>query len=1028
MKYLRPLLIGLAILAGLLVLVIALALTSSVQTWATRRVLTAQPGMKATLGRVDVGLKRIELTALTIEQPGLSLTLPSATVEVSLLSAAQKKVSIRRLVAKGWKIDLTSPPVAPQKKVAPTAASPAVNAPAQTVKATPSSAPAPFTFDGVFKLLRLPVDLALDDVELEGEVVFPGETGKPPVRATVRFSGGKLGSGSEGRFTVSTKTVLAGAEAPVSFVEVNSVITLRMETPRTFQQIAMVTDVKAVGADFPKGASLHSELALSGGTKGETYLVALQIPTTDALKNLFSLEAAYPAGASATALTGRWKLDLSNADVAPFTLGRTLPVFVATGEGAFEADRAFSSVQASGRIDNTIEQLSVIMPELAALGRIRTLLDFDLSKHGNLVRVERFAAALSGDKPIASVQALQKFDYDIGARALKVADSSVELLRLTLHGLPLAWVQPFLKDIAIRGDDVRGEFFASARNGGFAVRPSAPVTITNLSVIQSDKPLVRALDLALKLSADSTQQGWQADVAEFSLRSGTAILFNASIKAGRPAGVDQPIKAAGRWESNLPALLAQPAAAAYAKVLNQGTARGDFTASLDVKKQFFTTLEVSNLTAPKVENLPRLQASLRLDLHPDGQIDAQIPLILDAAGRKSDLELTAHVKPGATTHIEAGVVSSAVYVQDLLPLQALAATLSAPAEKPTSTATKATGAAKPVSVETKKTANSPVADKLPFWSACTGQVKLALKEIVYSPDMKVTNIAGALKIDSGAITLDGVRAGLGSGSEAALSGKMTFNAALPEPYLFSGDAEVTGFDPAPFFRAANPKRDPTVEGKFDFASKLTGAAPNTALLASKVKADLTLISRGGVFRGLALPKAFSDRFQGKSGNLISNLSGVVGTLSGGSKNGNVAAAAVEIATLLISIPYDQLNVEVAHDANASLTTLKDFTLISPKIRLTGGGTILQQEGVPLFKQPLTAQLEMSAHGAAADLFGKQGMLQDGADSLGYLPLFAPIKIDGTLSEIGTDALVDLLVQKLLSNAAGANPLGNLFGK
>ena len=96
------------------------------------------------------------------------------------------------------------------------------------------------------------------------------------------------------------------------------------------------------------------------------------------------------------------------------------------------------------------------------------------------------------------------------------------------------------------------------------------------------------------------------------------------------------------------------------------------------------------------------------------------------------------------------------------------------------------------------------------------------------------------------------------------------------------------------------------------------------------------------------------------------------------------------------------------------------------MRLTGSGSILQQEGVPLLKQPLTAQLELGSRGSVAEAFGKQGMLQAGADSLGYTPLFAPIRLDGTLSDVGNEALMNLLIQKLLANAA--SPLGNLFGK
>jgi len=1026
MKILRPVLVSVAVLAALLVIVLALAFTPSVQTWAARRALVVQPGVKASLGRVAVGLNQIELTGFNFQQPSFALTLPSVTVEMSLASVAGKNVAVRRLVAKGWKIDLTAPAAVsgPASASAETSGNAQAAVPPYATKpASAQTAPVPFAFDGVFKLLQLPVDLSLDGVEIEGEVIFPAAGANPPGRATLRFSGGKLGAGGEGRFHASTKTVFAGAAAPMSSVEIDSVITVQMDTPRTFRKIAVVTDVKAVGADFPHGARLHSEFVLNGGEKGETYVVAFHTPASGGLKNLFSLEAAYPAGNSAAALTGKWKLDVSNADLAPFTLGRALPVFDAVGEGAFEADRTFASIQASGRVDNTVEQLAVIRPELAVLGRLRTQLDFDLSKAGNLISVERFTAALSGAAPIASVQALQKFNYDFSTRALKVADPSAELLRLTLHGLPLAWAQSFIKDIAISGDDVRGEFLASTRNGGFTVRPSAPVTLTNLSVTKAGQPLVRALDLAVKLTADSSLQGWQADISEFSLRSGAATLFTASAKAGRPAGATaQPLKATGRWEANLPALLAQPAAVDYAALLTKGTASGEFSASFEGTKQISASVELNNLTAPNVEILPRLQALLRLDLQPDGRIDAQLPLTLDAAGRISDVEITAHITPGQTTNIDADLVSSAVYLQDLKPLQALAATL---ASKSTPSVTSAPTTPKSTAPETNPTAKQS-ADKLPFWNACTGQFKFALKEIIYSPDMKVANVTGALKIEPGAVSIDSVRAVLGTGGEAAVSGRMTFDVAQPAPYSFSGDATVIGFDPAPFFRTANPRRDPTVEGKFDVVSKLSGVAPSTTLLMSKITADLNLTSRGGVFRGLALPKAFSDRFQDKSGKMINNLSGVVGALSSGSKNGNAAGAALEIASLLVAIPYDQLSVKLTHDANASLSTLKDFTLISPKIRLTGNGTLLQQEGVPLLQQPLTAQFEMSTHGRASELFGKQGMLQGGADSLGYVPLFAPIKVDGTLSEIGTDALVNMLLQKLVGNAAG--PLGNLFGK
>jgi len=1016
MKILRPILWCVAVVAALLVLVLALAFNASVQTWAARRALAGQPGLKSELERVSAGMKRTELTNIAISKPGFDLKLPSLVIDMPLMPAASKKIAVKRLVARGWTIDLSVPEVV-KKSITTTSSS------TQTPAQPPGPAAAqPFVFEGVLKLLNLPVDFSLDEIDVAGDVTFTTRPGQPKAHATVVFSGGKLGVGSDGVFKYTSKITLPDPDAPVRELMVDSLITVRMATPRTLQKVSIITDVKALGPKFPNGASLHAELVLNSTPSGESYLVVVQTPLADAWKNLFSLDASYPAGANT--LTGKWKIDVATSDLAPFTLGLLLPIFAASGEGSFEADRTFAMIHAAGRVDNTLEQLSVFRPELAAIGKIRTQIDFDLTKKGDLLRVERLSAAVSGAKPIVSVQALQKFDYDVSTPTptLKVADPAAELLRLTLHGLPLAWVQPFLKDITLTGDDVRGEFFASARNGGFAIRPSAPVTVNNLNICQAGKPLVHALDVAVKLAADSTQQGWQADISEVTIRSGAATLLNASLKAGQPADANQLISAAGNLEANLPAILAQPAATQYAGLLSQGTLKADFSAKIGATQQLSATLVVTDLVSPKVEKLPQLQAGLRLDLQPGGHIEARIPLVLDAAGRKSDVEIAALIKTTPSLDIEADVVSNAIYVQDLQSLQTLAASL--PAEQKPASSAKSNGNGKSTKAEPAPGANT-AADKTPFWSACTGQLKLALKEVVYSPDLK-TSITGLLKIEAGAIKLEAIKAILVPGGEATLNGRMTFNPATPEPYAFEGETKVNSFDPAPFFRVANPQKEPTVEGKFDIDGHISGVAPNAALLTKKLTAHLNLTSRGGVFRGLALPKVFSDRFQGKSGNLLSTVTGAVVVLTGGQKNGATAAAAVEIATLFITIPYDQLNVRATHEANASRTTLDDFTLISPTMRLTGSGSILQQEGVPLLKQPLTAQMELGSRGYVAEVFGKQGMLQANADSLGYMPLFAPIRLDGTLSEIGNEALMNLLVQKLLANAA--SPLGNLFGK
>ncbi|HRE82002.1 MAG TPA: hypothetical protein PLN52_13175, partial [Opitutaceae bacterium] len=109
MKIWRVLLIAAASLVVVLLIATVLVFNSGFQTWIARKAVAAQPDLKADIGRVSVGLNHVELTSVRLTQPGLILTLPSASVDVSVLKAASKKVEVKRLTAHGWTLDLTAP-------------------------------------------------------------------------------------------------------------------------------------------------------------------------------------------------------------------------------------------------------------------------------------------------------------------------------------------------------------------------------------------------------------------------------------------------------------------------------------------------------------------------------------------------------------------------------------------------------------------------------------------------------------------------------------------------------------------------------------------------------------------------------------------------------------------------------------------------------------------------------------------------------------------------------------------------------
>jgi hypothetical protein len=160
-KPVRLLLLGTGLFVAGIAGVGLLALQSGVQTWAARRALAGQPSLKARVGQVSAGFETVALHDVHFEQDGAQIALPSFLAELSVIDAGlNKKIHLRRLVARGWTLDLTAYKF-------PEAAAPGAGAAA--VAAAPAAAVAQ-VFHGVFAQAALPFDLTLDGVELEGVV------------------------------------------------------------------------------------------------------------------------------------------------------------------------------------------------------------------------------------------------------------------------------------------------------------------------------------------------------------------------------------------------------------------------------------------------------------------------------------------------------------------------------------------------------------------------------------------------------------------------------------------------------------------------------------------------------------------------------------------------------------------------------------------------------------------------------------------------------------------------------------------
>lgn len=978
MKRFRFLAVAAAALVGLVLLAAVVAFNSTFQTWMARRALADQPGARATVGRVSAGLREVRLTDLRIERGGAILILPVVDAELPLISAGLRdRVHLTRLVAKNWTLDLSQ--ATPTSPVSPEAVPPAAPA-----GAPPAAQEAAQAFTGVFSQLELPVDLSVDGVELEGEVVLPASRGR--VKVTLR--GGGLGAGREGQFDLTADATLS--DPAVSSVGVRSTLAARMETPRSIVRLAARIDAEAKGTSFPQGVKLTTDLAASRASAGESYSAAIVTPE----RVLLRVQAEFPHGAQR--LDGSWKIDVRSNDVAPFAFGKPLPDFAATGEGKFDADARFTALHAAGRLDGTADRLAVLAPALAGLEALKYGAEFDVARQGTLLTVDKLVADIAAAAPVARVQALQRFEFNPATAELKAADPARDLLAISLLSVPVAWARPFFQDIAVAGGEVRGELVATPRAGGVALRSTAPVSVSALSATRGGAPLARDLALSLELSADYAPRGWQAEIGRLLVKGGEATLLTVDAKAGQLAGEGQPIKATGKLTADLPALLAQPVAAGLA-ALTRGTADVDFAASIGAKQELQARVALRQLAADprlKLENLPAVTADVRADIAPDGKLTLNAPVAIERGERKSDLTLAGTLSPAKDGRtIEARVTSEQLVLDDAKLLAGVVAE-------------------KPVDSATPKPAAAP-----PPWNGLTGTVALQLKKVIYSEMFQATNVGGTLRFEGGALKLETVRAGLGEAGEAKLAGTVIYDASLPQPYALAADLAVTEFDPGPLFRAAAPDRPPTVEGRFNITSKLASRAATLGDLALGAGGDFHLTSRGGAFRGLPANVASLTETTGRIASFINTLGAMAGKKEY-EDIANKAQAVAEFAKAIGNVSFDQLSVVVLRDTGLN-TVLKDFTLISPELRLTGTGQTHHHPDTALLDDRLAMEFKLRARGRQADLLKYLGLIESQPDDFGYAACTLPLKIDGTLRR--PEALE--LNQRLASIALEKSGLG-----
>lgn len=982
MKRLRPLLLVAGAGALLCLALVAVALTPGFQTWAARRALAGRADLKASLGEVSAGINRTEVRDLRAEFRGATLLVPLAELEVPMLSAGwQRKAIVTRLVAHGWTVSFPGAaagvPVLPGGS-APISAEAAVQA-----------------FVGVFAQLELPVDVVIDGVDLQGEVVLPESRGR--VRVTIK--GGGLGAGREAQFDVAAEAALTGGD--VQSVAISGALTSRMATARSFEALGVQLDATATGRDFPDGARLRAEARATRGALGEKYQATV---VTDG-REVLTVSAAFPNGAKR--IDGVWRVQARDADLAPFSLGKPLPAFALKGEGTFDADAGFAAAHLAGKLEASADRLGLLHRELEVLGPVSLNATFDLAQRGGVIAARQFEAVLGAGEPVATVRLLQEFEINPGTRELRTAEVARDLLAVTLHGAPLAWARAWLGGADPGPARVRGELFATPRNGGVTLRSRAPLAVDGLSIVHGGRRQIAGVDVLVSLAADYTPQGWQVEIPGMAVKSGADTLLTFEARAGRLAGAAQPFKATGRLIASLPAVLAQPALAGRAS-LTAGELELTFAASAAERRELQVVGFARNLaagTAAEPVRLPVVSLDLRVDAGRDNVVAFSAPLLLERDGRKSDLSIIGTLSPvtGQPPLIEALATGTQVYAEDAQVLAAIGAPPAAPGGVPV-----------------------PTISAGPPWSGLNGAIGVRLREVIFSDALKATNVTGRVRLDAGMVKLEGLQAGLGEAGRVNADGRVSFDASAPQPYALKLDLRLKDLDPAPLWRPAAGSGAAPVDGRFDLEGAVKAGAAGLAELMPAAAFDLQITSKGGTFRALPVSFAKVAENSGVVASFFASLGNITGRKAGADIAGRAEAVA-EFVRALHPIAFDQLSVQVARDP-ARVTTLRDFALIAPELRLTGMGTATPTAGAGVLADELAMEYQLRARGRQAELLKYLGLLGPKVDPLGYAECTVPFHVGGTVGDPDTAELNRRFAAIALEKSGVAEKASELFNR
>lgn len=1001
---------------------------SPVQTWIVHSALARYPDLPITVESVSADLATVRLSNLRVRAGSVTLAAPSLEARVSLLAAwRQHRLPIQALTAKGWRLDLGAPGPSREEASAPVAITPAPTVAPGPIPEAAEGATASWAAALVHRLLpegKEPFEWSLAGVDLEGEIVRHSPAARDDLRLALGLQGSGLARGQTGEFTLAARVPPADARRSEGVLATRGRLAVKIDSALQVERLSYTGSLSTGEARLPAALELRAEANLLAGTEAERY--SLQVRHGERML----LNVATRFRSESQDFAGHWQLHLTETDfIQP--LGRdSLIAYSLEGAGDFDAPSSLSRAHVTGQAVISGCRWPGLPPVLNRLSAGTASGTFEVAVEREFTRFERFEVTLSGERPLLRLEALQPFQFDRKGE-LSPTTPSIDWLAGHLTELPLAFLSTTQDKWTLTGGGLSGDLLVQWGAGGLKVASRAPLSAKGVSIGSADRPLVKGLDLTLTLVAEHTAQGWQFQASPLVFSAGGDAVMTIQAKHSPLERTGRNLVTTGKWQADLEKLAPL---CARGDLLVGKSASGDFAVSSGARSDWRTTVNVIGRAAGQA-----LTASVRATVDPYGY-SVELPLTVTEGGKKS--ELFVHVggavgKSGFSSEVDVkGVDVTLAHVEPFLEPFARAGGM---------------GWSDLIKAGRRELRPEGPADLQPFWGEWTGRGKIELYRLDLG-EYELFDLATAFTVGPETLQFEQGKAILEKKVPPApnptrgrppsslprvpaqrmnwsVDGRVDFAAKEPLPYSLVASVTVGPVDSTRWFPAkSSGGPQPFLEGKLKVRDTISARGRNLTELLVRRQDEFRAVSAGGIIRLLetnvaqSLPDAptpMKDALAGV-GSAVAALFGVnTRTMQVGmNKLSQPMEAVLNLTYEFPLVRYDYLAATAVSEPEGDLR-LTDIELVAANVKLSGGGRISRDAGLPFSARPLTLDLQLSARERMGSLLATAGLLSPTKDDRGFAPLNQSLRFGGSLEAVDNSEWHDLLVKA----ASQPNPKG-----